>query len=288
MQIVSLILATICVITYIYGILKSKPYEYLIENLNGEEYPLKELYPIGYAISNIPFLRLRGSVRDKLIKYAKLLYMDIYKEYYAELAWAQFLSFTLFFSCFILIFSSLLGRETVLLFWIVLVLCAAVFWNMFISKMKETVEKRSEICELEFPDMISKLSLLIGSGMVLRDAWNVVAFGKKGELYKLMQMACQDMANGMSDIDAIYHFGVLSDSRDIKKFTGVIIQEIEKGSGELGSVLLYQSKELWLRKRQLLLQKGEKAAGKLIIPVGITFGGIILVIMVAAVSGLSL
>lgn len=286
-KIFSLILASILVVLYIICTKKAKSYEYLIENLDTKEYPLKDLYPLGYVLANNSLFILKGKVKEQLIKNAKLLYKDIYVDYYVQLAWAQFLSFSLFFLCIISIFASFFSGLSAAIFLILGVLCIAAFWNMFISKMKEAVENRSSECIMEFPDMISKLSLLISSGMVLREAWNTVAYGRTGELYNLMQRVCTDMRNGASDIEAIYSFGTLADSGEIKKFTGLIIQEIEKGSGNLGTVLINQSQELWMHKRQLLLQKGEKAAGKLIIPLGITFGGIILIIIVAAMASMS-
>lgn len=286
-KLIALILATLCIGLYTYGVSKSKNYEYLSEGLDNKEYPLNEIYSIGYAISAIEMFRLRGKLREKLVKNAKLLHQNVYVEYYVELAWAQFLSCSLFFSCIFLLFAGLMPREMVSICFILIILIIAVFWNMFLSKMGEQIQKRREACMIEFPDMVLKLSLLIGSGMVLREAWKLIAYGKDGELYQLMRVCCDDMENGASDADAVYQFGVLTDADVIKKFTGIIVQELEKGSGELENILSSQSSELWAHKRQMLLQKGEKAAGKLIIPVGITFGGIILVIMVAAMSGLS-
>src|SRR5665647_2256614 len=102
------------------------------------------------------------------------------------------------------------------------VLAILVVWNLSISKIKESVQKRREACDYEFPNMVSKLSLLINSGMVLREAWYVVAKGQDGELYDLMKKACDNMENGDSDQAAIHKFGVLSDSAEIKKFTGAM------------------------------------------------------------------
>ncbi len=135
--------------------------------------------------------------------------------------------------------------------------------------------------------MVSKLSLLINSGMVLREAWSVVANGKDGPLYDLMKKSCECIENGESDTAAIHKFGVLSDSPEIKKFTSAMIQDIKKGNSELSDFLLSQSAELWSHKRQLALQKGEVAAGKLIIPLGLMFGGIIMIIVAAAMQSMS-
>jgi tight adherence protein C len=160
-------------------------------------------------------------------------------------------------------------------------------WNLSMSKMKEAVAKRRDACVLEFPNMVSKLSLLINSGMVLREAWYLVANGKEGVLYDLMKKACEFMENGESDVAAIHKFGVLSDSIEIKKFTSAMVQGMEKGNSELADFLVSQASELWAHKRQLALQNGEIAAGKLIIPLGLTFAGIIMIIVSAAMQSMS-
>lgn len=72
-----------------------------------------------------------------------------------------------------------------------------------------------------------------------------------------------------------------------EKFTSAMVQGIEKGNSELADFLVSQASELWAHKRQLALQKGEIAAGKLIIPLGLMFGGIIMIIVAAAMQSMS-
>lgn len=52
--------------------------------------------------------------------------------------------------------------------------------------------------------------------------------------------------------------------------------------------LANQSSELWNEKRQLLLQKGEKAASKLLMPIAIMFLGIMLIVISSAVQSFSM
>ena len=103
-----------------------------------------------------------------------------------------------------------------------------------------------------------------------------------------MEHACDMMKNGYSDIDAIYYFGQYSGTKEMKKFASAIIQGLSKGNSELAPILMQQSSELWEIKRQRLLQKGEEAATKLVIPTTMMFAGIIMVILVSAMSGMSL
>ena len=60
---------------------------------------------------------------------------------------------------------------------------------------------------------------------------------------------------------------------------------MEKGGTELAGFLTRQSSELWSSRRQRMLQEGEKAATKLLLPIVLIFIGIIIIVMTAAFAG---
>ena len=287
MKFIMLLLASITTVLFLVNLARGKQYGYMVESLDGGEYFLKELYVVGFSLNDGKIFKLRGKMERNLKKQAKLLWGDRYYEYYANLAWAQFLSLTLLVVSVGFSLSGFLKTEQLPILLILVLLFVAAFWNLSLSRMKEKVQQRREACEAEFPNMVSKLALLINSGMVLREAWRVTAYGKEGTLYTLMKQACEDMENGESDIGAIYKFGVTSDSASIKKFTSAMIQGMQKGNSELADFMVSQTSELWAHKRQMALQQGEVAAGKLIIPLGITFAGIIMIIVSAAMQSMS-
>lgn len=287
MNFIMLLLASITTVLFLVNLARGKQYGYMVESLDGGEYFLKELYVVGFSLNDGKIFKLRGKMERNLKKQAKLLWGDRYYEYYANLAWAQFLSLTLLVVSVGFSLSGFLKTEQLPILLILVLLFVAAFWNLSLSRMKEKVQQRREACEAEFPNMVSKLALLINSGMVLREAWRVTAYGKEGTLYTLMKQACEDMENGESDIGAIYKFGVTSDSASIKKFTSAMIQGMKKGNSELADFMVSQTSELWAHKRQMALQQGEVAAGKLIIPLGITFAGIIMIIVSAAMQSMS-
>lgn len=286
-RLILLIIATAATALFLYALAKGKSKESLVATLDESQYPLKDLYVVGFVLNDMKLFRLRGKLGLDLKKNTKLLLDNIYAEYYTYVTWAQFLTLALLAVSVGFSFCALLGGEMALLMPFAVVLMIAVIWNVTMSKAKEEVQARREACELEFPNMVSKLSLLLTSGMVLREAWYLIAKGKEGPLYDLMKKACDWMDNGESDTFAIYKFGVLSDSQEIKKFTSALVQSAEKGNSELAGFLLSQVTEQWAHKRQLALQQGELAAGKLIIPLGLMFGGIILIIIAAAMQSMS-
>ena len=65
-------------------------------------------------------------------------------------------------------------------------------------------------------------------------------------------------------------------------------QSIERGGGELSIFLSNQSKELWAHHRQFMLQKGEKAASALLMPIVMMFAGVMMIVVVAAMQSFSI
>lgn len=286
-QLILLCIASVLTLFLLVHTIRGRKYRELVENLDKSEYFGKHLYTIGFSMSNTKLFRLRGDLERSLKKNSQLMRNDIYAEYFANVTWAQFLSLALVVLCIGFAIAALVGGTAGLIAVGIALLFVMAIWNLTMSKQKEAVEKRRDECVAEFPNMVSKLSLLINSGMVLREAWYLVAKGKDGALYDLMKKACEYMENGDSDVEAIHKFGVLSDSIEIKKFTSAIVQGVEKGNSELSDFLIAQASELWAHKRQISLQKGEIAAGKLIIPLGITFAGIIMIIVATAMQSMS-
>ena len=127
---------------------------------------------------------------------------------------------------------------------------------------------------------MSKLALLTNAGLIMRDAWADVAYNGNTTLYKEMQISVDEMKNGVSETEAIYHFGNRCIIPEIKKFASTIIQGIEKGNSELTALLQEQSAETWNLKRQLVKREGEKASSKLLIPMFLMFMGILIMVIV--------
>lgn len=287
MSLIFLSIGSFLSLIFIIFLFAGQKYDNLLDPLEGDAFPLKSIYTVGLAIQNIGPAKLKGNAGDKLRKATTLFYSKQYSEYYARIAWAQVISFSLLFLSVFFVLAGLVPAMSAFFALLGVVTCALSAYYFF-TYTKNKVNSRQEACESEFPNAISKLALIVNSGVILHDAWEMVASGKDGVFYALMRSSCEDMKNGMSDIDAIHKFGVLTNSEDIKKFTSALIQSIERGGGELPRFLANQSSELWASKRQRTLQKGEKAASALLMPIALMFLGVMLIVISAAMSSFSL
>lgn len=259
----------------------------MLESLSGDAFPLKTIYSVGLAWQDLKIGKLRGIPGDLLRKDSNLYYSKNYSEYYARIIWAQVISFAHACLAFFFVLAGVLTDMSGFLGFIGVVACALSVYYFF-TFTGEKIKTRTNECEKEFPNAISKLALIVNSGVILHESWEMVAFGNKGTLYEMMQSSCEQMRNGVSEIDAIYEFGQKTNSDDIKKFTSALLQSIERGGGDLPQFLANQSSELWATRRQTMLQKGEKAAGALLMPIALMFLGVMMIVLAAAMQSFGL
>lgn len=146
-----LVLATIMIFLMIASIVKGKSYTYMIENLDGYDYFMKDWYTMGFFLNSIKLFRLRGKLEASLKTNAKLVFGNIYFEYYANLAWAQFLTFTVLILAIGLTICSFM-QNTSALFFIFMIQCLVIAstWNICVSKMKDTIKKDVKNVKMNF------------------------------------------------------------------------------------------------------------------------------------------
>lgn len=284
-----LAVGTALTVLFLVLLFKGSSNDYMIEPLDSDPFPLKFLYSAGFALQGAKLFRLRGKLGAKLRDDAALFYGRKYGEFYARAIWAQTLSYILLCLALMITLAGVFPDEDMRMLLVLgapVLAAAAAYYFLTYTEGKLAIVR--DQCEDELPNAISKLALLVNSGTTMHESWKMVAFGKTGTFYDLMQRACEAMDNGYSEIDAIYEFGASSNSPNVKKFTSALIQSIERGGGELPIFLANQSSELWGQHRQRLLQKGEKAASALLMPIALMFAGIMLIVIASAMQSFSL
>ena len=281
-----LIVATVAFLIFVVMELIGRKYRSYVEAAPQKGFPMSELYTIGFAWQQVlPKLSYGGKLAEKIKEPVKMLYGEKFCEYYCRLILAQAYTFAHLAVTFCCILACFVDRDSAPAIILVGVIIAAVLVKNYVEEPKKQLEQRATACVEEFPTMVMKLSLMISSGMILREAWFLATESTVGQLHDLMETSCTRMSNGMSDIEAIRMFGYESNSKEMKKFATELVQGIEKGSSELVSILVQQSDELWERKKQMMLQKGEKASAKLLIPTALMFAGLLLVVVSSAMAG---
>ncbi len=267
----------VLLVLYLLFFAKGMSYKNYFDSLDEDEYMLKDIYIVGLAILETIHYKYDKKWDRNLRQNINIFYGKKFEDFYVTVVRSQqiALSFTLLVFGFCMY--GLVADPLV-----VLVICffAGIAFYYFGTDMDDRIKKRSESMLRDFSEMVSKLALLTNAGLILKEAWSMVAYNGDSELYKEMQASVVDMQNGVSDVEAISKFASRSMLPEIRKFCSTIVQGMEKGNQELVQMLQEQSKECWELKQQLAKREGEKAASKLMIPMSIMFIGILLMVII--------
>lgn len=278
-----MIIATVLVALFVIFLLIGGAFNHMIEPLDNKEFPLCELYGVGFVILAIFRHSYVTKSERKRRQQIALIYGEKHSEYYlrvfaAERVTLSFLLATVGFAMFGL------ANEIVIVGVFLMFAFVAYYYTATLPQTR--LEKKSAQILSDFADVASKLALLVNAGMIMKDAWEKVAYTGESELYAEMQRVCVNIRNGMSETDAYAEFGSRCSSAEIKKFTSTIVQGLVKGNRELTEMIKQQSREIWDAKRHRVRQQGEKAASKLLIPICIMFIGILIMIIIPIFSNL--
>lgn len=277
LDIVLFIVGFILLLIWMYFFYIGRKNESFFEYLEEEKFPLKEIYFVGYAILEKIDYQYKSKNDRKLRKELSIVYGEKYADYYLRVIYAQ--KITLGFTILQLAVP-MYALSDEWLAAVVILMFAFVAYYYYGTATTEKITKRSELLLGDFSNVVSKLALLTNAGMIIREAWEDVAYTGDSPFYQEMQRTVDEMKNGYSETEALYNFGMRCIIPEIKKFVSTIIQGIEKGNSELTRMLEEQSTEVWNLKKQDVRRQGEKAASKLMIPMMMMFAGILIMIIV--------
>ena len=276
-DIIILIIGFILFIGWLICFFMGLQYNQLFDVLEEKEYPFKEVYGMGYFIIQKINYQFKSKADRELRQAIDILYGKKYEDYYLRTVYAQKITIS---SMLAVLAFALYGLANDVLITVVVLVFAVAAFFYFGTALNKKIEKRSEEMLRDFSEIISKLALLTNAGMILSDAWREVAFTSNRIIYTEMQLAVEEIDNGVPEVEAFYHFGSRCLIPEIKKFTSTIVQGLVKGNSELASMLQQQSKEVWNSRKQNVRRKGEKAASKLMIPIYIMFIGILIMVVI--------
>lgn len=252
-------------------------FDNIIVAIDRKQFMMPELFFIGFGFMNMFKVSLkteRGRKKEKKIS-------EIYGEKYAEFYHYCIIGGQITYTLTIAPLGLLIGAITNDITFAVLALAATAAIVAYLDmEVNNAVEKKRDEILSDYPEVLSKLTLLVNAGLVIREAWTKVAYTSDRALYKEMQTTSEEMSNGVSELDALFNFAQRCSVKEIRKFASILSQNIQKGGTELTMNLRYMNEESWEEKKHRAKRKGETAGSKLMIPLMIMFVGILLMVIV--------
>ena len=277
-RLVLLVLATVLTFIWIFFSKKyESAYQSVIQSIDPEQYKYPELFTVGFALMKLLKIDSKSKQGRKRVKEISEVQGRQYAEYYFYVINAE--KWTYGFTVLVLFcILAAMGNEPMAVL-LGGVMAFLVMWYIE-ELLNDKLEARRDELLADLPQVLSKLTLLVNSGMTLRDAWKKVASGENRVLYREMQVTVQEMQNGLSEFEAYRNFAERCSIKQIRRFSSTMIQNMQKGNAEISYFLKEMADEMWEEKKHLVKRKGEAANSKLLIPTAMIFIGILIMIMV--------
>lgn len=286
--IVFLVLSLAVSLSFIFLLATSGEYDEYLVPLDPKDFVFIDIFGVGFKVLKLIKFDYKTSIARKTKDQILALYGEKYSEYYLQVYYAQKISLSYFsFAAITAVAAMMEGTNKILFFGLGIVVSAVVYYYYSLATERK-IKTRAEQFALEFPNAVSTIALLVNSGMILRDAWREVAFSSETLLSMEMRRVSEDISNGVAESDAFYNFANRCVTPEIKKFTSIVVQGLEKGSKDLALALGSQNDELWESKKQKTLKKGELASNKLLVPLLIMFFGVLILVLVPVLSNLGI
>ena len=160
------------------------------------------------------------------------------------------------------------------------------------GKEQRKEQERKEQLLRQYPDMVSKMSLLLGAGMTLSGAWERIVLNyqhklehhqaQSEEVYEQMLLAYREMQDGVGELRVYEQFGERCGTPQYRKLSMLIIQNLRKGSSGLRQSLEKEVADAFSLRKNLAKRAGEEAGTKILLPMMFMLCIVMVIILVPA------
>lgn len=176
------------------------------------------------------------------------------------------------------------------------VIAAIIIWVFYDKDLEDKRKKHDEQMLMDYPDLVNKFTLLLGAGMTVGSAWEKITSEylqkkKKGKIktryaYEEWCMTWYEMQNGVTEVNALERFGKRIQLLPYLKFGSLLSQNLKKGSKGLLELLEYEALDAFEDRKQMTKRLAEEASTKLLAPMMVMLGLVMVIIMVPAMMAL--
>ena len=161
-----------------------------------------------------------------------------------------------------------------------------------VQRRKEAVKERRMLLEEAFSELVSKLSVLMGAGASLKNAWERIVSDyrkEKGDdpkrrhpLYEEMDLTLRLMRQGFTEEEALTRFGERTGLPCYLRLVNLLESRQRTGMKDFCSVLSIEAREAFEHRLTLARRRGEKISSKLLMPMIVLFALVVMILIIPA------
>lgn len=172
------------------------------------------------------------------------------------------------------------------------VVMAVLLFSQESAEQKKKEKLREKELLMDYAELVSKLMVLIGAGLTVRSAWERMVRDYESALdgkrikrrvaYEEMRQTSFEIANGISESVAFREFGRRCGVQQYLKLSSLLEQNRRSGMKNLRAILTAEMEDAFEARKNLARTMGEEAGTKLLAPLFMMLGIVMVMIMVPA------
>lgn len=168
--------------------------------------------------------------------------------------------------------------------------CAVALYEEKREKQKREKKRRAQLIETDYPRIVTTFSLLFRAGLTSRRALEMIATDYENRrdstgrrpAYEALAAGMHQMAAGISQEEVYLSLGRVCDSARFERFGNLLAQNLRRGTGGLADQLAREAENCFKERLSRARKKGEEAQIKLLLPMLLLFGVVLMAVMVPA------
>lgn len=184
--------------------------------------------------------------------------------------------------------------------WKYLLLIGAVYAVYRVYRSKEKVKQAEKLRRQEllrdYPHMLSKFTMLLGTGITVKQVWDKIVQDYEKQktddgkhlAYEEMGVALREINSGVAEAEAYERFGKRCAVLEYIKFGALLVQNLRKGSRGLSELLRMEVVRSFEERKATAKRLGEEAGTKMLLPMLGMLGVVMIMVMVPAFLSMGL
>lgn len=162
-----------------------------------------------------------------------------------------------------------------------------------IEEEQQRKKEREKALLIEYPNLVSKLTVLVGSGMTIKQSWNKISASyidkrqkskeKENAAYEEMYRTARELEEGKSERQAYQEFGERIALPSYYRLVRILIQSLQKGSKGMILMLEQESEKAFEERKHIAKKLGEEASTKMIFPLILMMGIVMAIVIVPSI-----
>ncbi|MBR4210391.1 MAG: hypothetical protein IKQ96_09285 [Lachnospiraceae bacterium] len=157
------------------------------------------------------------------------------------------------------------------------------------EKERQKEEKRQ--METDYPEILMKISVLLGAGIPASGVITRITDGYRREkksrgtraAYEGMIRACMQMQSGVPEGEAYLEFGRSTGLHGYLRMASLLEQSVKSGSKGLAATFRQEAREAFLEEKNRALRQGEEAETRFLLPMLLLLGITLILILTPAI-----